>query len=431
MPIDRLLLRDGIVIAVEPSPHARPADVLVEHGRILAVGPGLPAVGATVIDASGQLVVPGFVDTHRHLWQTVLRGIATDVDLAGYMSLVQRRLARRVRPEDVYAGTLAGALECLDSGITTVQDFSDIQQTPEHSDAAVSALRASGIRAVFGYGYPVVGPAHGQPATRRPAEVRRVRAEYFTDDAQLLRMALAPRGPSYAPLETAVADWRLARELDLRITVHVGSSPFAERPVQALRDHGLLSAATTYVHGNSLPDDELALIAESAAAVSIAPAVEAQMGHGAPMINRLRRAGVTTGLGADVVTSTAGDMFSLMRAALLTSRVGQEQRSTTASVLRLATLEGAAAIGLGGQIGSLQAGMQADIALLRADAINLCGALHDPVGALVTAAHPGNVDTVLVAGVIVKRDGQLASPLADGAAAAVRRSAEYLLSSLA
>jgi 5-methylthioadenosine/S-adenosylhomocysteine deaminase len=411
---ERLLIKGGDVIDTEPQPVVRRGtDVLVEDGLIAAVGADLAAAGAEVVDATDRIVLPGLVDTHRHLWQTPLRALTVDDDLGSYLNLVLGRLAPRYRPEDLRLATLAGALECLDAGVTTVQDFSHIQYTPQHADAAIEALRAAGIRAVFGYGYPTF-----DLTGRRPDDVRRVRAQYFAGDAGLLTMALAPVGPSYAPIELAEEDWRLAGELDLPIVVHIGSGPVAERPVDALRQRGLLRASTLYVHGNSLPDEELALIADSGAAASVAPAVEQLMGVGAPMIGRLRAAGITTGLGVDAVTTVAGDMFSVLRAAQLTGRV------SAAEALRMATVDGARALGLDDRIGSLRPGKQADVVLLRADALNLVAA-HDLVGAVVSGAHPGNVDTVLVAGRVVKRDGRLRYPgrIADE----LRRSAESLV----
>jgi cytosine/adenosine deaminase-related metal-dependent hydrolase len=219
-------------------------------------------------------------------------------------------------------------------------------------------------------------------------------------------MALAAAGPSYSSPATVRRDWRLAAELDVPIATHIGASPTAARPIDLLRSLNLLRANTLYVHGNSLADDELAMIADSGAAMSIAPAVEALMGHGAPTVNRLRSASVRTGLGVDVVTSTAGDMFSLMRATLLTSQLGPGPASTAADVLRMATVDGAAALGLADRTGSLRPGRQADIVLLDATAPNLVG-MHDPVATVVISAHPGNVDTVLVAGEVVKRAGRL------------------------
>lgn len=404
MSTDRLLVRGGCVIDTEPNPTIHfGADVLVEDDRIAAVGPNIAAPDARVIDAGGKIVLPGFVDTHRHAWQTVLRSTAIDIDLAGYLDIVLGRYGPRLSPDDVHASNLVGALECLDSGITTLHDYSHIQYTAEHTAAAIAGLRESGIRAVFGYAYPVFDPPPSSPD-----EIRRVHREHFgSSGGGLVTMGLAPRGPGFGSIEDAEQDWLLARELGLRIGVHVGSGQVGRRPIAALAGRGLLGADTTYVHGNALDDDELRMIADSGGTITFSPAVEAQMGHGAPMIGRARAAGITAGLGVDVVTSVAGDMFSVMRAALFSGYVGAGPRASAAEVLRMATLGGAETDGLADLIGSLRPGKQADLVLLRTDTVNLAGWTHDPIGAVVTAAHPGNVDTVLVAGRVVKRDGRL------------------------
>src|SRR5882762_2876048 len=298
--MERLLITNGLVIDVEPAPTVRAnCDVLIEDGQIAEVGPGLAADGARVIDATDRIVLPGFVDAHRHTWQTALRGISADADLGEYLEVVLGQIGPRYGAADVYAGTFAGAREALASGITTLQDFSHVQYSPAHSDAAVAALRSSGIRAVFGYGAPVFGPPLDHD------EVRRVYAAHFAGGDDLVTMALAPSGPSYADLDTVRADWAVAKELGLRIFTHVGGG---------------------------------------------------------------------------------------------TREIGGGPRLGTADVLRLATLDGAAALGLDDRVGSLRPGKQADLVLLRASDVNLVGGHHDPIGTVVTGAHPGNVDAVLVAG---------------------------------
>lgn len=424
MSSDRLLIRGGLVIDTEPEPHVRPnSDVLVEAGRVAAVGRGLSDAAAEVVDAERMIVMPGLVDAHRHVWQTALRGAAVEDDLATYLQRVLGEFAPGYRPEDVYAANFAGALECLDAGVTTVQDFSHVNYTPTHSDAAVDAFRASGLRVIVGYSFPDF-----DMASRRPDEVRRLRESSLADDSALVTMALAAAGPSYTGFEHVKADWMLARDLGLRITAHVSSGPVTARPMAMLRDQGLLEPDSLYVHGNSLPDDELDVIADSGGAVAIAPAVEARMGHGAAMVGRLRERSVATGLGVDVVTTVSGDMFALMRATLISGHLTAHATLSAADVLRLATIDGARAVGLGDRVGSLLPGKQADLIMLRTDDLNLAGARADLVGAVVTAANAGNVDTVLVGGRVVKRAGRLVGVDVGRATDALWTSADYVIS---
>ncbi|MFJ8112012.1 amidohydrolase family protein [Streptomyces sp. NPDC096132] len=400
MPDTRILIRNGQVIDTEPQPYARPhTDVMIEDGRIIAVGADLSAEGATVIDATDRIVLPGFVDTHRHVWQSALRGAAVDVDLGTYLGILAQ-CGPRFRPGDVYTATLAGALECLDSGITTQLDYSHISYSPEHADAAIDALRTAGLRAVYGYGTPVTGGGSLD-------DVRRIRTERLADDNALVTMAYAPLGPSFTPVEVVAGEWQVADELDLRVTFHVAATPVNAQPITALHDAGLLREKILYVHGNTLGDDELKLIADSGAAASAAPGAEAMLGNNSPVAGRLKRLGVTTGLGVDAVTSAPGDMFSLMRAALLAGQIADSPRMTCGDVLRMATLGGAEALGLADRTGSLRPGKQADLVLLRLDHLNTLTAERDPIAAVVTAAHPHNVDTVLVAGQVVKSDSRL------------------------
>jgi 5-methylthioadenosine/S-adenosylhomocysteine deaminase len=410
-----LLIRGGLLIDTDPEPVVRPGhDLLVEGDLIAAVGPDLEAPGAQMVDATRMIVLPGFVDAHRHTWQTALRGLATDIDLRAYMTRINGRIAARYRDTDVFTGTLAGAIEALAAGITTLQDFSHIQLSAGHSDAAVAALRESGVRAVFAYGQPVFGPA------LEPERVRRVHRDHFARHGDRVTMALAALGPSYSPMDAVRRDWALAGELGLRIFTHISGEPQNPEPIESLRADGLLGPGMTFAHGNSLPDSDLDRIAEAGAAVAICPGVEARMGHGAPVAGRLALRGITTGLGVDVVSAVAGDMFSLMRATLLTSQFGAGRRVTPAEVLRMATQDGANALGLGDRIGSLTPGKQADLVLLRANAPNLLGGLHDPIGTVVAAAHPGNIERVLVAG------DHVATTVSDVLADAVAASARHL-----
>jgi cytosine/adenosine deaminase-related metal-dependent hydrolase len=397
-----LLLRNGIVIDTDPAPTVLGnADVLIEDGRIAAIGPALSAPANTeIIDATGKLVLPGFVDTHRHTWQTGIRAILPDATLPAYLERVLGQLAPRYRPDDVFAGTLAGALECLDSGITTLVDWAHIQLSHGHTEASIGALRASGIRAVFGY-------CHGGDGDLE-AGTRRVHREHFDTPTGTLTMALAALGPEIAGEERALTEWRLARDLGLPVTVHMGGHgpESAARGLAFLADNHLMEHPTTYVHANHYTDEALKQIAGNGGTVSVAPAIEAALNIGPPPTGRARNAGVPTGLSADTVASGPGDMFSIMRAAYVLERGRPSQAFTTADVLRMATIEGAEVAGLADVTGSLTPGKQADILVLRTDTLGVAAA-HDPIAAVVLSADTRSVDTVLIGGRVVKRGGEL------------------------
>ncbi|WP_119728528.1 amidohydrolase family protein [Thermomonospora amylolytica] len=395
-----LIVKGGLVIDTEPSPTVLGrVDVLISGGRIAALGPDLPHSPETeVIDATGRIVLPGFVDTHRHTWQAGIRMVLPDGTLPDYLSRVLGELAPAHTPEDIHTAQLAGALECLDAGITTVVDWSHIQFTPGHTDAALAALEESGVRAVFGYAYGGDGGPAGMTA-----EARRVR-EHVAASPAPLTMALAAFGPEIAGEEQALAEWRLARDLDLPVTVHMGAMP----GLTFLDENGLLDVPTMYVHPNHFTDEGARLIADTGGSASLTPAIEAAMNLGHPATGRLRAAGVPSGLGADTVTAGPGDTFSLMRAAYLLERSRPTAGApfTARDALHMATLEGARTAGLADVTGSLRPGKHADLILLRADTPAMAAA-HDPIAAVVLSADTSTVDTVLVGGRIRKRDGRL------------------------
>ncbi|MUN39877.1 amidohydrolase family protein [Actinomadura litoris] len=408
------LLRDGLVIDTDPAPTVLGrADVLVQDGRIAAVGPDLASSAAAplpadaeVIDASGRIVLPGFVDTHRHVWQAGIRAALPDGTLPAYVERVLGVLAPRHTADDVYAGTLAGALECLDSGVTTVVDWSHIQLRPEYAEASVSALRAAGARAVFGFCYFGDGDLDALAA-----ETARVRDAYFDVPDGLLTMAMAALGPELTSPERALREWAVARDLGLPVTTHMGGhgAESAERGMAFLVDHGLMDQGAMYVHANHFTGDDLRRIAASGGTVSVTPGVEAALGLGPAATGRSLAAGVPTGLGADTVVSGPGDMFGVMGAAHVLERGrpdGAGMGFTTSDVLRMATIGGAEAAGLAGVTGSLAPGKQADLVVLRTDTPGMAAA-HDPIAAVVRYAGTREVDTVLVAGRIVKRGGVL------------------------
>lgn len=411
VPTGRLLIKDGIVLSLDPQVgvFAR-GDVLIEGDRILQVGPGLANGEAEMIDASGMIVMPGFVDSHRHIWEGILRNIGTDVPLEGrtsYISFVLHKLAPAFRPEDAYAGNLVSALGAIDAGITTLLDWSHIQGSPAHTDAVVQALEDSGLRAVFAYGFPW----WGKWEERQPSWFVRAATEHFSSKNQMLTLALAAPGPEFTDFEVSRDHWKLARETGARITAHVGVGTYGqEAKVQEMGEAGLLGPDTTYIHCTTLNDTEIQMIVDTGGTVSLASPVEMMMGHGMPPIQKFLDRGLRPSLSVDVETNVPADMFNQMRSVLTLQRALAAAQGKTPvtmqEVLEYATIEGARANGLDSKTGTLTPGKKADVILLRTDRMNVTP-LNDPVTAVVTAMDTGNVDTVIIAGRLMKKDGKL------------------------
>jgi 5-methylthioadenosine/S-adenosylhomocysteine deaminase len=442
---DRIVLRGGYVITMDRELGDLPGgDVLIEGDTIAQVAPNIQA-DAEVIDVSGNIVIPGFVDTHRHTWEAAIRGCAPDATLDDYFVEVLDSFAPLYRPEDVYASNLAGALECVNAGITTLVDWSHINNTPEHPDAGVRGLQEAGIRAVYAYGSANLSLSdywfESKLAIPRE-DVERVRRTYFASDDGLLTMALATRGPGFCQDDVVRAEWGMARELGLPITVHVGMGRLAGRwgMVKLLDNLGLLGSDTTFIHCCYFSDEEWRLVADSGGTVSIAPQVEMQMGHGWPPVARAIEAGLRPSLSIDVVTTVPGDMFTEMRCVF----AGERQKLNAAAwetdtpvpatmlkardLLQIATLNGAHVAGLEDRTGSLTPGKQADVVVIDGKGVGTAPVI-DPVATVVLCADTSNVDTVIIGGKIRKRDGKL---LADwsGARRGVEASRDYLLQAL-
>ncbi len=440
---DRTVLRWGYVLTVDPALGDIPGgDVLIEGDTIVAVGRNLEAGDAQSIDVSGDVVIPGFVDTHRHTWEAAIRGCAPDATLDDYFVEVLDTFAPLYRPEDVYAGNLAGALECINAGITTLVDWSHINNTPDHPDAAIRGLQQAGIRSQYAYGSANLSLADYWFSSKiavPPDDVRRIKNTYFASDDQLLTMGLATRGPGFCLDEVVHAEWALARELGIPITVHVGMGRYAGHwnMVKQLDGLGLLGSDTTFIHCCYFSDEEWQLVADTRGTISIAPQVEMQMGHGWPPVVKATQFGLRPSLSIDVVTTVPGDMFTQMRCVMAGERnlvnlaAWQADTPVPASmikardILTMATLNGAHVAGLEARTGSLTPGKKADIVVIDGKAVATAPVI-DPVATVVLCADTSNVDTVIVNGAIQKRGGKL---VADWSAARklVEASRDYLM----
>lgn len=419
----RILIKGGAVMSMDPKVgDFAQGDVLVEGRRIVAVGRHLDAGGASVIDARGRIVMPGFIDTHHHLFETALRSFLADGLLfdgldpkitQNYFQKILSTFAPVYRPEDVYISTLFGSLSQIDAGVTTVFDISQIHHSPAHSDASIAALRSSGHRAAWGY----FESAGGVAGNQYPQDARRIKAQHFSSTDQLLTMFMG--GEIYLPGYEAA--WTLGRELGLPVAAHIVGT-FGMRPTfDALADAGAFGPDNLFVHMTGMSDKAWQKVRDSGAAVSLAVPIEMNMTHGTPPIIKAMQMGVKPSLSTDVECTLTADLFTQMRTAMALQRMFVNANKlgepgmpptdgvgllTTKDVLQFATVNGAHDLKLGGKTGSLTPGKEADLIILDAEAVNVAPLNHVP-GAVVTLMDRSNVETVMIAGQIRKWKGRL------------------------
>jgi len=413
-----ILLKGGIVLSLDRSVgDFEQADVLIEGNKISAVQPNINAPNAQVIDAKNRIVMPGFVDTHRHMWQGFLRNVLPDGSLEDYRNVVQRTFGAKMTPDDVYAADYISALGAVDAGVTCVLDWSHIGNSPAHTDACIKGLQDSGVRAVFAYGagQNETGRVMEIATAKYPGDIARLRKQYFSSDDQLVTLYLAALGG--AP-EATLSQFKAARDVGARISIHVGVGEFGRNALlEKLNAADGLKSDTTYIHCCTLNDTEWKLIRDTGGTISIAGYVETLMGHGNPPTQKALDLGIRPSLSVDVETSVPNDFFTQMRTVfslqkneVWAKRLGGDKNPpkfvTVREVLEFATVEGARANGLEKKCGTLTPGKEADIIMLRTDLLNTMP-VNNAVGAVVTSMTAQNVDTVLIAGKIMKRDGKL------------------------
>jgi 5-methylthioadenosine/S-adenosylhomocysteine deaminase len=434
-----LLLKGGYVVTVDDSIGDLPGgDVLIRDDLIAAVGRDLsPSSPDTeVIDATGRLVIPGLVDTHRHVWQGAIAAYTPQITGAGYEPVVLAGISPEYTAEDIYAGALWGALQALDAGITTIADWAHNLQSPAHADADLHGLQESGIRGYFLYGGP--GPETDEANPPHPQDARRMRDQHFPNGTNgRLRMGLALRGPAFTSEERNTQDFNFARELGLPISTHVGMAGTAGA-ITMIDRNGLLGPDVNYAHGNMLTDEEFDLIASSKGTLSVTASCDMLMQFGTyPATGRALERHITCGFGVDTICSCGTDLFSEMRLALAAERsranagalangervpaVAFHQRD----MLRLATIEGARVWNLEHETGTLTPGKQADVAVIDMRSPHLDG-FGDQVAMMVLGAGPADVETVIVGGDIAKRNGQLTGEHVARARALMEASRERL-----
>ena len=442
----RILLKGGAVVTMDRNvPDLPRGDVLIVDDRIAAVAADLPVPdGAEVIDASDMIVLPGLINAHVHTWQSALRGVAADWTVAQYMQAMHRGLATHFRPEDIYIANLMGALNQINSGSTTLVDWCHNNPTPAHTDAAIQGLHDAGIRAVFLHGSPKPDPKPGQkhfseiPMPR--AEIERLRKGRFAADLGLITFGLAILGPYYSTYEVTRQDVRLAREFDLIASMHVGGgTSLTARGFERLAEEDLIGGKLHVVHGNDLPPETVRLIAERGGRFTVTAEIELQMGYGDPLTGVLHALNSPVTIGSDVEPAARGDMFAAMRVTLQHERnraimetlckTGSRPETmpiTCRHALEWTTVNGSSLIGLDRRVGSLTPGKQADVILLRAGDLNMFP-VRDPIGSAVMQGGVANVDTVMIAGRVMKRNGALLYADIATKKAALARSGDRIL----
>ena len=437
----RVLLRGGNVMTLDAAWEPFSGDVLIEDGIIREIAREIAIEDAETVDCSGKIVIPGFIDTHHHMWEGLFRSSGTDQMLNDYFLEKVVGMSPHLTPEDVYIANRLSALAALNAGITTTLDWSQIANSPAHTDAAIAALKDSGTRAVYAYA-PSMN-YQGAAPNPYPQDIFRLRREAFSSDDQLVTLALGALGPEFGgqtpeeAVQTAMFEWDIARHPDVqaRLSVHVGvGAGGATEPLKrldaALRAAGKIGLAedTTYIHGVRISDEELGMIVDSGGTMSLSIPIAMTMGMGTPPVERLRRIApdFRYSLSVDVPTNQGTDMFSKMKALFMLQRALRTEADpeacqftffkdpaecrdgmiTAREVLEAATVEGARANGLLDRTGTLSVGKEADIVMLDARRIDV-GPMNDPIGLVATAMDTSHVDSVMVAGEFRKRDGRL------------------------
>jgi 5-methylthioadenosine/S-adenosylhomocysteine deaminase len=434
-----VILRNGLVLTMDDS-HTMlsGADVLVVDGRIAEVGTGLTAPdGALEIDATGGVIMPGMIDTHRHMWQTAMRGYGADWTLTQYFVWYYLESGKLFRPEDVYAGNLLSAIESIDAGVTTTVDWSHGLQTVDHADAAVDALEAVPGRFVLAYGNIQQGPWEWSASEAfRDFYRRRI------DGGKLAGFQMAfdiPGDPAF-PEKAA---FEVARDLGVPVTTHAGVwGATNDEGIRLMYENGFMTPETVYVHAATLSPDSYQRIAATGGSVSVATESEQNAGQGYPPTWQLRNHGIPVSLSQDTSVWWSGDLFAAMRGTLNADRAREHleahgKRETVThhhlraeQVVDWATRGGAKALGMDSQVGALTPGRQADIVLIKNDDSPAMFPILNAYGHVVFQAQRGDVHTVLVGGKVVKQDGKLVGTDLATARAKVGATVDYLRESL-
>ena len=446
--MSQLLIKNANIISMDPiTGDIERGDILIKNDEIVSIGKGLSAANAEVINAEGNIVIPGIVNAHTHTWQTALRGVTSNWTLLEYFKNMHAGLATNFAPDDIYIANLMGSLNQINCGTTTLGDWCHNNPTPAHTDRGIDGLIDSGIRAVFFHGSPKPDPKPGQkhfseiPHPR--SEIERLIKSRFNKKDSLVSLGMAILGPHYSTYEVAVHDFLLAREFGLIASMHcAGAEAKTPDGWERLAKEGLLGNNNNIVHGNNLTSEQLKMMIDLGVTFSLTPEMEMTQGHGYPITGRLRALGSAPSLGVDLESGISGDMFTVVRMAMGMQRAIDNANSKTEhgklpdtstihcrEALEWITIRGAQALNLEDRIGSLKVGKKADLVIIRATDLNMVP-IHDPVSTVVMQTSLHNIDTVIINGQVKKKDGKILFENLDAYKSQLEKSGKGLMEKL-
>jgi len=407
-----LILRNAYVITMDSKlGDIAGGDVHIKNGEIVAVGKAIQAPGATVLDGRQMIVLPGLIETHWHMWNTLLRSFGGEKPDQGYFPTAAA-YGQVMTPDDMYHGTRLAAAEALNCGMTTVHDYCHNLRSRAHAEADVRALREAGIRARWSYGWPQ-GLADTRACNMDDLQALHRDWASFSNDG-LIALGFAWRGMfrnTALPPAVYRSEFETARRLDLPISLHVGSREDAKGQIEALAKENLLGKDVQLIHALSASPAEIQMVAKAGSPVSVSPGTELRIGYGFTKISEFLDAGVPVGVSVDsTVLSGDANLLGILKMArnIENAKAHNEFKMSARRALELGTIDGAQSLGIDDRVGSLKPGKRADVIMISTSQLNM-GVFTDPAHMVIESTQPQNVDTVIVDGRILKRGGKLSA----------------------
>jgi 5-methylthioadenosine/S-adenosylhomocysteine deaminase len=403
------IIQNAHVMTMDVAGDIEGGAIHVRNGEIVAVGKGLKAPGARVINGAGMIVLPGLIETHWHMWNTLFRSFAGDQPDQGYFPTVARYGAA-MTPRDMHVGGQLSAAEAIHSGMTTVHDWCHNIRSREYAEQSIQALKDSGIRARFSYGW-FQGQDDKEPI--KLSDIEALHRDWSKHSNEgLITLGLGWRGMFRAgPLPENVyrTEIEAARSMKLPVTVHIASRKNPPDQIAALAKANLLAKDVQLVHAVWASSDEIKMIKDAGSTISIATSSDLRIGFGLPPVSEFLSAGIPCGVSVDTSALVGGSyLFRVLKDVrdAENARTLSEFKLPARRVLELGTIEGAKSLGIDDKVGSLKPGKRADLIMVNTQALNM-GGFVDAAHLLVGSALPENIDTVVVDGRILKQGGRL------------------------